>query len=226
MGFSDHIPFIFPDGYESYYRVETSKVKDYIDTINALKYEYKDKIELHVGFEMEYYPPYFEKMLQNAINWGAEYLVLGQHYIGNEHPNGASSTRGSASEAELCEYVSAVVSAVKTRAFSCIAHPDIFKFTGNHEAYITQMRKICKASKEYDVPLEINFLGIRDRRFYPVDAFWKIAGEEQSPVIYGFDAHDVDGAYDQASLPVANEMVRKYNLNLLPCLELKNIQEL
>jgi len=31
----------------------------------------------------------------------------------------------------------------------------------------TEMRKICVASKEYNIPLEMNFLGIRDNRCYP-----------------------------------------------------------
>ncbi len=226
MGFSDHIPLIFPDGHESDYRIPTEKVDDYINSVNQLKEEYKDIIEIHLGFEMEYYPPYFEMMFKNAIKWGAEYLILGQHYIGNEYPNGASSTRGSDSEAKLCEYVDSVVSAAKTSVFSCIAHPDVFKFTGERETYIKQMRKICTVSKEYNIPLELNFLGIRDRRFYPTDIFWELAGEEQSPVIFAFDAHSPKDAYDGASLVKAKRMVEEYNLKLLPELKLVDIRKL
>ncbi len=226
MGFSDHIPLIFSDGHESDYRIPTAKVEDYVNSVNQLKEEYKDKIEIHLGFEMEYYPPYFEMMLENAIKWGAEYLILGQHYIGNEYPNGASSTGGSDREGDLCEYVDCVVSAVKTGVFSCIAHPDVFKFTGARETYIKQMRKICTVSKECNIPLELNFLGIRSKRFYPTDIFWQLAGEVQAPVIFAFDAHSPEDAYDADSLVKAKRMVRKYNLNLLPELKLINIQNL
>jgi len=225
MGFSDHIPFRFPDGYESSYRIRTEKAEEYIRTIKALKEEYKDKIEIHIGFEMEYYALYFKEMLDNARKWGAEYLILGQHYIGNEYPRGASCTRGSSLESELCEYSSSVVEAIKTGVFSCVAHPDIFKYSGQEKAYIREMRRICVASKEYEIPLEINLLGIRDNRFYPVEKFWEIAGEEKAPVVFGFDSHDTASAYDRESLPRAEELVRKYKLNILPELELIDIRK-
>ena len=88
MGFSDHIPCRFPDGYESYYRIPVDQVQDYFSTLNALREKYRDQIDLKIGFEMEYYPLHFDRMLANARAWGAEYLILGQHFIGNEHPGG------------------------------------------------------------------------------------------------------------------------------------------
>lgn len=226
MGFSDHIPLRFPDGHESNYRIPTVEVEDYINSVNKLKHEYKDKIELHLGFEMENYPPYFDSMINNAIKWGAEYLILGQHYIGNEYPNGFYCADGSDSEADLEEYVGYVLEGMKTRYFSCLAHPDVFNFTGNREIYKKHMREICKVSSEYNIPLELNFAGIRLNRHYPTDIFWKMAGEENSPVIFAYDAHSPEDAYDANSLPKACEIVKKYNLNLLPELKLVNIQKL
>ena len=46
MGFSDHAPFIFPDGFESHYRILMSEIQDYFNEINRLREKYKDKIEL------------------------------------------------------------------------------------------------------------------------------------------------------------------------------------
>ena len=66
MGFSDHIAFMFPDGHQSPWRMPVDMVDDYISTLRDLREEYKDKIELHIGFEMEYYPLYFSQMLENA----------------------------------------------------------------------------------------------------------------------------------------------------------------
>lgn len=215
MGFSEHAPYIFPDGYESGYRVKASESKDYIDDILLLKEKYKEEIDISVGFEMEYYPSHFEKMLKIAKEAGAEYLILGQHFIGQEHPGGTHTVDSMDDVNSLKEYVENVVDAIKTGVFTYVAHPDIFNFTGSLEDYRNEMRKICVASKEYNVPLEINFLGIRDRRNYPFEEFWVIAGEEKAPVTFGFDAHDVQSAYDGVSIVEAERLVNTHKLNYI-----------
>ncbi len=215
MGFSDHIPFTFPDGYESYYRVPMAEVGDYVSELLTLREKYKDKIDIKIGFEMEYYPSHFDNMLKNAIEFGAEYLILGEHFLGDEHPSGTPATIPYESVDALKEYVSNVVSGIKSGVFTYVAHPDILNFTGDNKAYEKEMRKICVASRECDIPLEINFLGIRDNRRYPNEKFWKMAGEEQCPVTFGFDAHDTLNAYDGKSLKKAEKVVEKYSLNYI-----------
>lgn len=215
MGFSDHIPLVFPDGKESHFRVPTSIAAEYCRDINLLGEKYKDKIDIIVGFEAEYYPEYFETQLKNAISYGGEYLILGQHYSLPENTGAKPSTTPSDSGEELKRYVDVVISAMKTGAFTYVAHPDIFNFVGSEEIYEREMTRLCAASREMNVPLEINFLGIRDSRNYPNNAFWKIAGKEKSPVTFGFDAHDPHNAYDGKSLIIAENMVKEYGLNYI-----------
>ena len=74
MGFADHIPQIFPDGYESSYRVPMAEAENYFETIKALREKYADKIDIKIGFETEYYPLYFDKMTEAMIKFGCEYL--------------------------------------------------------------------------------------------------------------------------------------------------------
>ena len=215
MGFSDHAPFIFPDGYESGFRVPTNLANDYFSVLSALREEYKDKISIHIGFEMECYPKYFKEMLKNVYELGAEYLILGHHFTNSEHPGGTPSTAPTDSSDRLAEYADSVVRGIESEYFTYVAHPDIFNFTGDTKIYTQEMRKICKASKYHNIPLEINFLGIRGNRHYPNEEFWKIAGKENSPVTFGFDAHSAVDAYDAESLLKAEELVRKYNLNYI-----------
>ena len=88
LGFSEHSPCIFPGGFRSHYRLMPEDKNKYISTLFALKEEYKKDIEILVGLEMEYYPLYFADMLKCAIDMGVEYLLLGQHYINSEYPDG------------------------------------------------------------------------------------------------------------------------------------------
>ena len=213
MGFSDHIPFQFPDGAESYYRVPVALAQDYISTLRALREKYRDQIRLTIGFEMEYYPTFFPDMLATARSLGAEYLLLGQHFSGDERPNGFYAANPTDDPALLEEYVTNVLTAMDTGVFSYVAHPDLFRFTGDEAIYDRQMRRICTAAREKNIPLEINLLGIREKRHYPNEAFWRLAGEEGAPVTFGFDAHDPLSAYDEASLPIAHGLVEKFGLN-------------
>ncbi len=215
MGFSEHIPLVRENGKESIYRLPYSLTKEYVDTVNELKKKYEGKLELSLGFEMEYYPEYFSVMLNTARTFGAEFLILGQHYTKPEHKNSPHVVIETDSVTALNEHVDTVVEGIKTKVFTYVAHPDIFNFSGDDKIYKETMRKIAVASKIYNVPLEINFLGIRENRNYPNLKFWEVVGEEQAPVTFGFDAHKSIDAYDGKSLIIANEIVKKYNLNYI-----------
>ncbi len=227
MGFSDHMPLKFSDGSESNFRVSTEKSKIYYDEISRLKEKYKQEIDIKIGFEMEYYEDMFDEMLQNAISYGAEYLILGQHYTKAEnHPDAVFSYSPHTDYGYLKQYVECVVNAIKTGAFSYIGHPDFFNFIGGVSVYKKEMRKICEASARYAVPLEINFLGIRDNRIYPNEAFWEEAGRTKAPVTFGLDAHSADRAYDINSLKRAKELVEKFDLNYIGKPRIVNIRNL
>jgi histidinol-phosphatase (PHP family) len=215
MGFSDHSPWIFPDGYESHYRVPMAKAEGYMEELNGLRDIYRDRIQLSIGFEMEFYPLYFDKMLDNIRRFGGEYLILGQHFLGNEHPDGHSAQRNVGDDNQLKEYVETVVQAMKTGVFTYVAHPDIFKYGGEDGFYLRQMEKICAASCDGNVPLEINFLGIRRNRNYPDQRFWELVGKFGCPVTFGCDAHQAFCACDGASVEKAEALVKQYHLNYI-----------
>lgn len=215
MGFADHAPLRFADGFESTFRVPVDSAREYCETIAALREKYKGKIELYIGFEMEYFSEMFEEMLANVCSYGAEYLILGQHYYAPEHPHGSHSFQPHSDPADMRAFAASLVEAMGKGVFTYVAHPDMFRYTGDPAVYKEESRRICIAARETDTPLEINFLGIRDNRIYPNEDFWQIAGEEQSPVTFGFDAHDAPAACDRASLPRAMELVEKYNLRYI-----------
>ena len=50
--FSDHVPSPAAPGYVSGIRMRMDEAKEYHDEIKALAEEYKDRIEIFVGFEM------------------------------------------------------------------------------------------------------------------------------------------------------------------------------
>lgn len=223
MGFSEHAPFRFPGGYESGYRLPTTEVQDYFREGNALRKAYADRIELTLGFEMEYYPAYFEDMVAFARRSGGEYLVLGQHFLYNEIPDKIHAINPENDIEILREYVRCVVAAMQSGVFSVAAHPDLIRFRGSTEAYLEEIRPICLTAIETGTPLEINFLGIRDQRHYPREDFWRLVGELHAPVTFGCDAHSPVDAADRTSLSVAQDLVTRYGLNYIGRPELRRL---
>ena len=223
LGFADHAPFSFDDGYEAGFRVPTSLAEEYISTLHALREKYKDKINIHIGFEMEYYPDYFDKMLKYVKSIGAEYLILGQHYINSDRDSIPHSCGGEHTEEELIQYTDRIISAMETDKFSYIAHPDVLLFKGEREIYRREAFRLCKAAKKLNIPLEINFFGILDKRNYPNPEFLKVAGEVGCKMIFGIDAHSEDWSYFNSVLEKAKKLVNDYKLNLIDNIELKKL---
>lgn len=218
MGFSDHSPFREPNDHEQSYRISLPDIPYYLDSIRTLREELREQIELFIGYEMEYHPVYFEQMLQTALDSGAEYLILGQHLIRYGIPDvkPTTSVKPTENEADLVCYVDTVIEGMRIGVFSYVAHPDILNFIGDKEIYIREMRRLCQAAKETDTPLEINFLGLREKRNYPNEIFWKIVGEEGCEVVFGCDAHSPKHASDTQSLDKALSMVECFHLNYNP----------
>ena len=49
LGFSDHTPQVYPDGFVCPVKMEPKDLEGYVDTILDLKREYKDDIDIRLG---------------------------------------------------------------------------------------------------------------------------------------------------------------------------------
>ncbi len=224
LGFSDHIPFVHADGHESKGLFPLCEVPEYFATLRALAEEYRDRITISVGFEMEYYPLYFRDMLRTATDHGADYLILGQHYIYNHEPTPRGKlhmfTPGHTAE-DMITYADTVCEGMATGVFTYIAHPDVINYAGDDPLYEEQMRRVCEASLQYGLPLELNFTGVReDQRNYPDARFWRIAAELGCPVVFGCDAHSVRSVWRPETLEQAEQYVKDFGLEVIEFPEL------
>ncbi|MBQ7739683.1 MAG: histidinol-phosphatase [Eubacterium sp.] len=190
IGFSDHAPYIFDGKHISNFRIENDLTENYVNSINKLKEKYKDKIDIKLGYEVEYYPQFFEKEMEYLKSFGYDYLILGQHYTGSEVERWARYTgHKTYRKVDIDRYVSQVIEGVKTGEFAYVAHPDIINFAGLKSYYVQKMEYLVKELKKLDIPLEYNFLGFSDKRQYPNDTFWKLVKKHGNRVVVGLDAH-------------------------------------
>lgn len=221
FGFSDHTPQIFPEGYYSNFRMHPNEVEGYFDTILKLKAEYADKIEIKIGFEVEYYPEIFDKLMDYVAKYRPDYFVLGQHFIDNEYdthrPSGTVKD-----EAGFIKYVDQTIQAMSTGCFSIFAHPDLIEYNENAEVYEREMTRLCEYAKEYDVPLEFNLLGYSEKRHYPNIEFWKIAAKIGNDVVLGCDAHSPDRVGKHSEIESAEKLLSGIGITPKDRIELKD----
>lgn len=222
LGFSDHTPYWFGGGYYSTFRMYPEQLEDYVKSVLQVRKEFAGKIQIPLGLEAEYYPAFFPEMLNRARDAGIEYLLLGQHFAGNEigeHYCG----RPTADREILRKYCRQTAEAMYTGLFSYFAHPDLLYFTGDREEYRRNMKDICRAAKDCDLPLEVNLLGILSGRNYPNPVFWELAAEEGCTVVIGRDAHAPEQLHDSRSLERAVELIDRLGLKKVDTVELKRI---
>lgn len=188
LGFSDHVPHPFKDDYVSPIRMEIKHLEDYFSSLSALKAEYKSEIEILIGFEAEYFPSLFGELIDILHNYNYDYLILGQHFIGEE-PEGRHSGRKTDQDKYLINYVNQCIEAIETNCFTYIAHPDIIHYVGETATYLKHMKRLCQAAKQASMPLEFNLAGLQEGYHYPSEVFFKLAAEIGNEVILGNDAH-------------------------------------
>lgn len=221
LGFSDHTPMPYANGYVSNVKMRLNQLEGYVDTVLNLKKEYEKDIEIHLGLEVEYYPKYFKEFLHITGQYPIEYFLLAQHFLGNEIDDVYSGDETQDPKI-LKRYCLQCREAMLTGCFTYFAHPDLLHFTGDPAVYDHWMRGLCEDAKKAGLPLEINFLGIGGHRHYPNPAFWKIVGEVGNPVIFGSDAHEPDKVWNPAALKKGEEIVKENGLHLLDTTELVN----
>ena len=223
LGFSDHTPYDFFDSppRNRPMRMKPEELPDYVASVRALAAEYRGRLEILPGVEAEYYPKYFPRLLELLRENGVQYMILGQHSVGNEIGEPYCG-RAFADPALLDRYVSQCAEALDTGLFTYFAHPDLINFAGSAELYAQQMRKLCRAAIRNGTPLEINLLGVREARNYPNEQFWQIAAEEGCSAILGYDAHRPEDLLNAASEAHARQMAERLGLPLLDSLPLRS----
>ena len=152
LGFSDHTPILFPGSYYSTMRMYPEELPEYVATLLKLKEKYAAQIDIRVGLEAEYYPALLDSYLQLLETAEVEYLILGQHWCGNEEgePHNGLPTDD---EALLARYCDQVTEAMGTGLYSYVAHPDMFRFTGEESIYRKYITQFCQTTKELNIPL-------------------------------------------------------------------------
>lgn len=211
LGISDHCPYLgisLPNE-----RMEWEEFSQYLNSIKNFKEEYKDKIDIYVGLECEYFDKHLEQL--KILKKDVDYLILGQH-----HYLDGVKTKPYLSEEKMFEMVDEIRKAAATGLFLYIAHPDYFWRERKiwDDVAIEISHEICKISVEYDIPIELNqrhILFIKQEEpdvYLGCLSFWKIAKEYNCKVCFGIDAHDPQNFSEQIDEMFLLNDILKFNV--------------
>lgn len=191
FGIADHGPWPFEGGFVSRMRLKAEDAQQYIDAFTALKKKYAGQIEIHIGFEQEYWPRYLDYM-RRLLDNGVEYFILGQHMLDAENIAPYIGQFVDTDDGVL-RYADSVCEGIRTGLYSYIAHPDLFMIRRTPEEFNAACEQatimIAQACSEQHIPLEYNLLGAGEHRAYPCEPFWVLAVKHCKNAILGMDAH-------------------------------------
>lgn len=218
ISFTEHLPLPL-----DFMDIETRRINallhdevdPYITHVKEIKKQYKGKIEIYVGFEVDYIEGY-EEMIKSLLNQYGDLIedsILSVHFlkVGEKHYplddiegfKELERILGSRSKVydlyfeTLLKSINADLGAYKPKR---IGHPTLIRVF--QEKYPLEykndllIKQVVDAIKEANYAIDYNHSGLRKplcKETYPSGKFLECALNQQVNMIYGSDAHS---AYD------------------------------
>jgi histidinol-phosphatase (PHP family) len=191
-GFADHGPMDFEPEYRMTYEQQPLYEKEVLEA----KSFYKDKIEILLGYEVDFLPPYTNYALSHP---SIDYLIGSVHFIdlwGFDNPEYLGSYTQKDAHQTWKKYFELVVQMAKTKEFQIVGHIDLLKVFNllPCDDILTLAQPALEAIKEANMAIELNPAGWRKpvNEQYPSREILELAYQLDIPITFGSDAHSVD----------------------------------
>jgi histidinol-phosphatase (PHP family) len=223
LGFSAHALYPFAD----LWHVPARRYGEYTEVITALKAKYQGRMEILIGFEVDFLPPFCVPDRATFAALGADYIIGSVHYLTREGIDGGWFGID-ASIAEVAQGIAALFGGDGKKAvqeyfareremfarcdFDIAGHIDLVRkrngtlrfFDETEPWYQREIEATAKAASDAGVIVEINTGGIGRGAMndvYPSADFLRLLRKYNVPVTINSDAHaapQLDAAFDFA----------------------------
>ena len=189
FGFSEHAPMDF----DPKYRISFEQMKEYENMILEAKEKYKNKIDIRLGYEVDYLEGHMDNRVLNA---NVDYLIGSVHFIdkwGFDNPEFIGRYEDENIDEIWQKYFDAIENMAKSKLFDIVGHVDlikVFKFMPNKNILDIAKNALLEIKKA-DMVLEINMAGYRKpvKEAYPSKEILQEAFKLNIPITFGSDAH-------------------------------------
>lgn len=211
LGFSGHSMYTFADRYH----ISPKEHEAYSTEVRRLKEEYKDKLEIYLGFEADFVEGLCCPDMNNYSKFSPDYLIGSVHYVwGDKGYYEADDSfdnivarieryfDGNKKEA-IQTYFATERNMLEKGNFMFIGHPDLVRkqngkkmlFDETDSWYKKELKATAKAIAKAGVAAEINVGGIARGYMetpYPSLEFLELLHENNVPVAFASDAHTTE----------------------------------
>lgn len=191
-GFSDHAPMNF----DQKYRMSFKDMDDYKEAIDILKAEFRDKMEILFGYEVDYLPGFIDDRVLNA---NVDYLIGSVHFLngwGFDNPEFIGEYKNRDIDQIYIDYFNAIKEMAKFGKFDIVGHIDLIKVF-NYKPK-TDIRIIAKDAlneiKKSGMTVELNSAGLRKPvcEIYPGDEILEMMSQMGIDITLSSDAHSIE----------------------------------
>ncbi len=212
-GFSDHAPI----DYEGIGAMTAEQLPEYLREVDRLKEDYRAKIEIYKGLEVDYIPDVISMKSQHIVDAELDYLIGAVHFVGNfpggtpfsfEHSienfeRGILEIYAGDIKQMLRTYYGLIQDMVRLYEPDIVAHLDRIKKWNNNEKYFSEKAdwyqneiiETLEVIASTNCILEVNTKGYyRNETLEPYPGKWALrqARDMEIPVHLSSDAHHPD----------------------------------
>ena len=185
--FTDHAPF---PGNPFTNRMLDTELSEYVHSLKFLKEKYREKMNIHIGLEIEYLPSYVDYYEELKENPDIELLMLGQHHYEIAPGYYNFQQKDKRKEKIYAGLMEAQIEGIQSGFFQVIAHPDrcICRYMDGWNRQIEMdCRTLLREAQKHHVILEQN-------RKCICQEFWKMVSRDVF-FLNGCDAHTINELY-------------------------------
>jgi len=192
-GFSEHAPMNF----DPHYRLSFEDMSIYEDEVLRAKRAYQDKIQIVLGYEVDYLKGYIDDRV--IYNKRVDYLIGSVHFLdkwGFDNPEFIGEYKNRDIDDIWQEYFDAIEAMAKRGYFDIVGHLDlikVFKYLPKKDIRLIAQNAL-RAIKEANMVIELNSAGLRKpiKELYPSQNLLEMAYELNIPITFSSDAHAVE----------------------------------
>jgi histidinol-phosphatase (PHP family) len=190
-GFADHAPMEFDEKY----RMKFDDMQNYEKKIKNLKENYKDKIKILLGYEVDFIPYVDKRVLEREV----DYLIGSIHFLDNwgfDNPEFIKEWHNRDVDDVYKEYFNKIEKMAQSRLFDIVGHLDLVKVFGfKPKKNIKDIAKnAIKEIKKSGMAVEINTAGLRKpvKEIYPSIELLEMIRDEGIDITFSSDAHRIE----------------------------------
>jgi len=198
IGISDHAPYFASE--QDHLHPDTAMAKSefprYVEEVLLLKERYKDRIEVLLGIESDYFPEHEALYKDVYAKFPMDYVIGSVHHSGGA-PIFRDSRWNGQTEADIFReketFLRNVQASARSGLFDVLGHIDALKRNQPLYGSLTtaETERTMRVIADCDVAIELNSSGAFQRceEWYPSVEMLELAVHYRVPITFGSDAH-------------------------------------